>query len=253
MEILEYSEAFVEKNGDLDFSHTKIIIRRGSLHYYAISSNRYHTASEIDPEALQQVPILSSRIWPAFPSDLTRVPEPLPDDCYVKRPCLLYYGDSEEAPTELATLTFHEAKTCEILKKSPHPNIAQYLGCLVNEHNRTKGLCFKRYEETLAQMVGRAHHFDRNLCLESIRLGIKHLHGLGIIHCDINPHNIFVDGDQTEFVIGDFDSCTLQGNVLGLKAGTKEWTDESFKVAMPENDWYGLAKIEAYLYPRSET
>ncbi|MCJ1241810.1 hypothetical protein MMC14_009816, partial [Varicellaria rhodocarpa] len=49
-------------------------------------------------------------------------------------------------------------------------------------------------------------------------------------------------------VIGDFDSCRRKGEVSsGGKARTPDWTDEDYKFAEPENDWYGFSKIREYL------
>ncbi|KAF2195698.1 hypothetical protein K469DRAFT_758471 [Zopfia rhizophila CBS 207.26] len=58
-------------------------------------------------------------------------------------------------------------------------------------------------------MIKDARPFNRALCLRSIRIGIEHLHSLGVIHCDINPTNILFRGN--DFVIGDFDSCKPEG------------------------------------------
>ena len=243
MEVLECNEMFEEADGDLSFSHTKVIVRQSAQYFYATTRGRYRNTSDIDPQTLNLSPIPSSKIWPEYSTQFTRIPTSLLQNCYIKRPSLIYYGDII-ASSEQASLLVQEAKICETLKGSPHPNIARYLGCLV-EDNKITGLCFVRYGDTLSKIIKRSHIIDRNSCLANIRRGIEHLHQLGIIHCDINPNNIFTDGDS--FVIGDFDSCTLEGEKLGLKAGTHGWTDPTFAVAMPQNDWYGLAKIEAYL------
>ncbi|KAL9612218.1 MAG: hypothetical protein Q9167_003167 [Letrouitia subvulpina] len=251
MEILESNEMWtVDNDSEPFFAHTRVILRQGAQYYYAKSSHRYRNISDIDPLALEAVPIPDSHRRPAFPpTGLTRAPEPLPQDCYIKSPSLIQYEEGEGS-TFIGSIMLHEAKMCELLRESPHPNIAKFLGCLV-EGDRMTGLCFVRYGETLSDMVTKGRPFDKNACLADIRMGIEHLHGLGIIHCDINPTNIFSDGDN--FVLGDFDSCTLQGNELGLKGGTPDWTDETFDVARPENDWLGFTKIEAFLFPDKAT
>lgn len=246
MEISESVEIFKPQDDTYVFSHTKLILNNGSQYFYAVAVNhKLGQISEIEISKLQPVAIPGPDIWPPFPTNLTRAPEPLPKDCYVKRQSLVEYGESEEN-TDASILLLHEARICETLKKSPHRNIAQYLGCLV-DNGRVKGLCFTRYGDDLFKMIRDGRSFNRLLCLKSIRMGIKHLHRLGIVHCDINPHNIFSDGD--DFVVGDFDSCALEGNELGLKGGTLDWTDENFTVANRENDWYGLFKIAEFLFP----
>jgi len=78
MEVCEQNEAFIEKDGELTFSHTKVILREGDQYYYAITDRRYHSASEVDPFELGIVPIPASKIWPPFPMNFTQAPNPLP-------------------------------------------------------------------------------------------------------------------------------------------------------------------------------
>ncbi|KAF1815598.1 hypothetical protein P152DRAFT_446645 [Eremomyces bilateralis CBS 781.70] len=243
LEILEHSEAWEQVDDVLTFSHTKVILRDGSRYFYAITDRRYPPSSKIDPSTLNLHPIPISRIRPVFPASYTRAANRLPPNSYVKRPSLLYYGDTK-ASTDISTLVLREAQICEILAKSPHPNIARYLGCEVEDGVIT-GLCFERYGDTLFQRVKDAQPIDTVACLRSIKMGIEHLHGLGIVHGDINPHNILSNGDT--FVLTDFDSSAREGEVLGLKGGTKGWT-EDFETAVYSNDWHGFSMIKGFLH-----
>jgi serine/threonine protein kinase len=140
-----------------------------------------------------------------------------------------------------------EVKACEILRVHPHPNIAQYLGCTVDD-GMIAGLCFVKYGTTLLERVYEgSDDFDADLCLRGIQSGVEHLHKLGLIHCDINPANILMSGDNDDPIIIDFDSCRREGEELGLKAGTRGWTNEDFKVATPEIDKYGISMIKEFL------
>ena len=241
MEVCEKSEAFAEDA----FSHTKIILREGDQYYYAITSRRYTDTSKVDLHELDLVPI--SQIWPPFPTQFTRAPEPLPQDCYVKRPSLLDYGDGDDTKTstELSGLLLSEAEVCEILRASPHPNIAQYLGCQV-EDDKIMGLCFVKYGMNLHKRVQDSRPFDTDLILQGIQQGIRDLHSLGLIHCDISPANIVMDHGDTPVIV-DFDSCRRNGEELGPKRGTWGWTNEDSEFARPENDEYGLSKIRDFL------
>ena len=168
----------------------------------------------------------------------------------MKRPSLLDYGDGDgddtKTSTELSGLLLSEAEVCEILRTSPHPNIAQYLGCQV-EDDRIMGLCFVKYGMNLWERVIKdSRPFDKDLILQGIQEGIRHLHSLGLIHCDLNPVNIVMDHGDTPVIV-DFDSCRRNGEELGLKRGTFGWTNEDFKFARPENDEYGLSKIRDFL------
>jgi serine/threonine protein kinase len=246
MEVVESSEAFEDFEGELVFSHTKIILRRQSEFFYALTKQRCHHAADFDLSTIECKPIPLSQIKPLFPAAFTRVTEQMLVNCYVKRPSLMYYGDTE-ASSNPGALLLQEAGVCEFLRSHPHPNIAKYLGCLVEE-DRIEGLCFVRYGSSLLHMVNSGLEFDREACLQAIKTGIEHLHALHLIHSDITPSNVFGHGDS--FVIGDFDSCTTEGNELGLKAGTKGWTMESLHFASREADWYGFSKIEEFLHAK---
>ncbi|KAI4863258.1 serine/threonine kinase [Hypoxylon rubiginosum] len=244
MEICEQSEAFVEKDGDLVFEHTKIILRRQEDEYfYATTEQRLSTSSKIDVNSLHLINIPTDNIWPTFDTKLTRAPDPLPPNSYVKQPSFLYYDDAV-ASSELSGLLLNEAEVCETLRRHPHPNIARYLGCIVKD-GRIRGLCFVKYSMTLPQRLKHAPSFDKGLCLQGIARGVTHLHELGLIHNDLNPSNIMMDGDNP--VIIDFDSCKREQERLGPKAGTEGWEIEGSGFARRENDIYGLSKIREYL------
>ena len=55
--------------------------------------------------------------------------------------------------------------------------------------------------------------------LQAIRIGIKYLYILYLVHNDITLSNIFSYRDS--FIIRDFDLYTMEGNELRLKAGIK--------------------------------
>ncbi|KAI1767734.1 serine/threonine kinase [Hypoxylon sp. FL1150] len=243
MKICEQSEAFVEKDGDLVFQNTKIIFQQQDEYFYATTKQRLSASSKIDANNLHLINIPTDNIWPRFDTRFTRAPDPLPPNSYVKQPSLLHYGDTV-ASLKLSELLLNEAEICETLRRHPHPNIAQYLGCIV-EAGRIRGLCFVKYSMTLPQRLKQGPSFNKDLYLQGITRGVTHLHKLGLIHNDLKPSNIMMDGDNP--VIIDFDSCKREQERLGLKAGTKGWAVEGPGFARRENDIYGLSKIREYL------
>lgn len=89
-------------------------------------------------------------------------PNPLPANSYVKTPSLIDYNEETAARSPPSDLLLEEARICEILRKNPHPNIAEYLGCVVNG-NRISGLCFVKYNATLATLVNQKIRGDFRL------------------------------------------------------------------------------------------
>jgi serine/threonine protein kinase len=164
----------------------------------------------------------------------------LPREIYVKRSRLLSW-DPEDCGS-IAALVLQEAEVCEILKKHPHPNIAQYHGCLV-ENGRITGLCFTNYKSDLERTLAKKKKKDitekeKLAYSKGIGDGIRHLHQ----HNDINLSNMMIDGEKP--VVIDFDSSRPIGEKLGDKVGTFEWELEGAEFSEPENDMYGLKKIQ---------
>lgn len=121
---------------------------------------------DINVDKLEGILINPDQVFPSFdPAALTLCPNTTTFDVFIKRPSLLQYDPRDNMVK--ATL-LQEAQVCEILKKFRHVNIAEYLGCKV-ENSRITGLCFKRYERTLFDRMKETRgSFDCRLCIESI-------------------------------------------------------------------------------------
>ncbi|PBK61400.1 hypothetical protein ARMSODRAFT_896791, partial [Armillaria solidipes] len=191
------------------------------------------------------VPRSLYRIAP--PPGLIRVPEPLPDDCYVKVGRIYHFCPEDLDKSAIWPLMIQEARVCEILMKHPHRNVAQYYG-YVEKDGLMVGLCFKRYGQALDDAVekGTILRSDIESSLDQVKKGIGHIHGLGLVHNDINPSNIMLDADGT-LVIIDFDSCRKPGeSMLDGKCGTFPFSNEETTSAL-ENDFYGIEKIREWM------
>ena len=227
-----------------EFSHTVLILQDNDDVFYASTPQRYRSDADVDVQKLSLSMIPPAHIWPAFPRDLTQASEPISNESFIERPDLSAYD--EEKDSRIAERLLSEVKICERLRQYPHPNIAQYLGCVVHK-GRITGLCFRRYGETLMERVRGGILFDREACLSGIESGIRHLHKLGLIHNDISPLNIMLATDDTAVII-DFDSCGLEGAKLGSKGGTYGWTDESATICHQQNDYYGSMRLREFFY-----
>lgn len=250
LELIQLGEAYSEGDepDDLQFSHTLLVLKKGSNYFYARSKDRKGGLNTLNLEDLNATPIPHDHIWPLMPANLTLAPLPLPLESFQKYQSLIDYADST-LKTAARDLLLHEAEVCEILLKHPHPNIATYHGC-ISDGASIHGLCFVKYVKTLSEHVRipslSSGELDHEAVLKGIKAGIKHLHSLGLVHNDINPSNIMLDRHDMPVII-DFDSCQWEGMELGIKGGTYTWSDESVRDAKKENDWYGLEKIEEFL------
>ena len=70
--------------------------------------------------------------------------------------------------------------------------------------------------------------------LERVESGIRHLHSLGLIHNDINPSNIMLDG---EIPIIDFGSCQREGESLEGIAVPTDGLKRRFRLPFPRTTW----------------
>ena len=189
-------------------------------------------------------PILVERIYPTYHKNLLKAQDSILPNCYIKRPVLSTYDNPSDAQV-LKNLMMAEIEVYEILRSSPHPNIAEYLGCLVMGDGNIHGVCITRYETTLSDLVDQNPlSVDIQGCVDGIRKGIEHLHSLGLAHNDINPLNVMVDNGEP--VVIDFDSCVKEGGKL-LKRETINWSLVDMKMSSKENDYYGLGLIEKWL------
>ena len=245
MEVFQKGEEWIEgDDGRSTLSHYKMILRKGDQYYYA-TTDRNITSHIIDNTTHLECFPITWQIWPPFPAHLTRAPDSIPPYGFLKQPNLLPFDDVD-ASAEVRHLLLSEAEVYEILKAHPHPNIAQYLGCRV-ENGKMVGICLVRYDMDLFQWIReRSRPFDPRILADGIEDGIEHLHSLGLVHCDINPANILMDDGHP--IITDFDSCRREGERMGYKKGTKDWTMENSRFALRENDYYGLLMIREWLY-----
>ncbi|KAF5000376.1 hypothetical protein FGRMN_1844 [Fusarium graminum] len=197
---------------------------------------------KFDPELIRWTLIPGKHIWPRFSSSLTAAPEKILQYCFVKHAKVCNY-DPEQKGRNIKNIVLAEAEIGELLMDHHHPNIARYWGCDVVD-GRIRGLCYGKYVMTLSERAESGVPLDVEYCLQGIRDGLDHLHGLGLAHNDINPNNIMLDAGDNPVII-DFDSCKPEGEHL-LKRGTPNWSIESSRTSSRENDFYGLRKIEEY-------
>lgn len=249
MTLLDKGDFYEGTDYKFEYNHTKVIFTDGAGIYYARVEHRVSDGdvalTELRDDAIL---ITTEEVTPIAPKDVTIAPEPLPNNCYVKRPDLLRHIVGSDV---VRNLLLQEALVCENFIRSPHVNLAKYYGCVV-ESGRIAGLCFAKYANTLAGKATEPGGLQVDRMqgwLNGIKQGIDHLHSLGLAHNDLNPYNImFMEGDDDTPVIIDFDSCQADGDAVGIKVGSVGWMPEGgLRSSMRENDYFGLKKIEEFL------
>ncbi|KAG5967439.1 hypothetical protein E4U56_000849 [Claviceps arundinis] len=246
MEIQTAWEVYNTSGDRAVFHHTEIIIRGNDDQFFLATTELDRIAAfTIDLEKLDKFAVDNSTVWPPYSARLLRAPTPVPKDSYIKEPNLLDYDRTPNAEP-LSNLVLHEIEAYELLRKHPHPNIVDYRGCVVID-GRIRGLCLAKYKMTLRERMDESTDFDKDLVVDGIERGIRHLHSLGIVHNDINPRNVMFDELDRPIII-DFDSWQREGQKLGYKAGTLDWRIEGTEYARFENDFYGLSKLRELIH-----
>lgn len=219
-------------------------------------------------------PAPRSVIYSLVQADTFAAPSPLPNGTFIKRPSLCDYEEGAEC--DLPHLQRVELKACEIIRRAPHPNVAEYRGYVSDDGQYILGLAYKKYGYDLEDLVENPMHrkelegleYDGRKIAEGIRAGVDHLHTLGLAHVsytcdlevdstdlearrhpqnDLQPSNIMLD-DQFTPVLIDFDAVKPIGTIL--EAGDKRHTGEfreDVRIATKEADLASVAVLEKYL------
>jgi hypothetical protein len=116
---------------------------------------------DFHPQELDTFPctrIPRSHFQPAWSSLITRFDNHFVNlgPVFIKQPRLVGY---DETPG-IAAKVRQEISVLEALHQIPHPNIAQYHGCLVDERGLVTGICLKKYPCTLAALL--ENHSSKN-------------------------------------------------------------------------------------------
>lgn len=254
MQILEKREAFGFVRGRFQFLYTVVILGENDSHYIAKSADRRPGPTSSFYEKRQLVvhdrgPVLEPQ-WTTLPS--------CPPGCFIKTPAWFAYDGTFDLEQQI----LREVRTCEILRRNPHPNLATYLGCIAN-NGRVSGIIFERYAFTLQEKVNPNHLSKQSFisggrplidhatkaCLEAVKSAIDHLHSLGLTHNDITPSNIMYNDKTGVWVVTDFDSCRHIGESIRdtQTKRTHGWFMPDTDLADQRNDHDALLELRTWL------
>ncbi|KAI0442373.1 kinase-like domain-containing protein [Xylaria telfairii] len=209
-DLLWVSEEVNEDTGD--FQYTMFATVEDDMIFYGqLNKPKADILFQDATDSLARIP--DDEIFPRWPQSLalTKAPEELPPDGFVKRPRLALYD------------VFLEHKVVHLLPKG-----------LVEE----------------AEAMESGHIIqEKKLFIESLESAIHHLHSLGWAHNDLNPTNVLVAEDQKPILIG-FGSARRLGEKLSTSRGTKGWIDcemKDYTTSETRHDTSALAKLRAWL------
>jgi len=255
LRVLGCYQCFGVHETTLQFLYTKVLCKKDNDFFLARYQTRATLPSDVDVRSLNDVELISSDSYcPPPPPGCTEAAHPPSNECFVKRPNLIGYTPDSQIQDNV----LKEVSVCEILRKNPHRNIAEYHGCEIR-NGRVTGLCFKRYLDDLQLKLNpeslnklsfqnnqRPPLADALRYLKGIKSGLDHLHSLGFSHNDINPANIMLDHDDKPIII-DFDSCLRHGTPLAKTKRTYGWHGEKIQISQPCNDDEALAELWTWL------
>ncbi|KAM0718045.1 hypothetical protein Q7P37_006377 [Cladosporium fusiforme] len=223
------------------FKYTSITAFVDGKPYAASSEQHMDDVDCVDLlDVIQPVPL--DNINPRCPAGFLHATSPNPEAHYLKTP-FFTYEDSKPGCTFIADCLLGEATALEKLRHHPHPNVVEYLGCVVSEGRITQ-LCLKQYEGNLQDHTQPLSKQQRDDIFEGVVSAVKHLHDLGLAHNDIGPQNICLDS-AVRPVIVDFDACLPFGTQLLKGVGAEKWGGRL--VSDPENDFQGLDDLKDWL------
>lgn len=254
MDIIQSNEAFKWVDDKFRFQYVQGFIRSEDGLFVAKWKNRQGPPIDL----YDQRRVVTEDRGPMMQPDWT-VAEG--QDHHIKTPSLHSYANE----ANLEELLRREVETCEILRRHPHPNIAQYLGCL-ETRGRVSGLCFEKHAHSLASTVNPGHlnkaeflrsgrqfvNDDMRQKFEGLKAAVDYLHSLDLVHNDITPANVMFNEDG-EMLLIDFDSCRWLGEDLRSEAGagtkrTHAWHDPEVTVSSKKNDIDAIAELGTWLF-----
>jgi serine/threonine protein kinase len=201
---------------------------------------------------LERIPF--SRAYPLVPKTFLRVKDSTIENCYIKPVDLSTYRgfiglnsrDTDwDGKMRCGDDLLAEAAIYEVFRKSPHPNVLQYDGCVVRD-GRMVALALPKLCETLRDRVLEDQRpIDGKKIYNEISAAIQHIHSLGFAHNDLNPRYIMLKEDGTAVLI-EFDSCARERQV-GHKSPGPSWWCLGDLFSNKEKDLYALRRLVQYL------
>lgn len=229
----------------MHFLFTNIIYTGGTSFFHA--EDPRPMTEDIEVSELDGTLIKPTHIYPNISvCPIVRLPasaETKPDN-HIKRPNLQFYEPGDKT---VSKVFFSEARKASILSRTPHPNIAEFRGVIV-EDDLIKAIVYKKYKWSLSERMRKTHASDPvdvEQVMRGLEAGVAHLRSEFLNHNDLHPGNVLLAEGSDEPVIIGLASASTGGTNL-IKGGTPGWCDNHWKSRKP-NDDFSLKVIREYL------
>ncbi|KAK9897795.1 kinase-like protein [Cystobasidium minutum MCA 4210] len=176
-------------------------------------------------EDAEGTPVPVDYYLPKYEPGWTVFDGPLQDHHFLKESPLDSY-DVDDDPLDWPSRELRdEIEIYEKLKCHPHPNIVNYHGVVV-KNDRVTGIVIDKVDSGLYDALGgpckASHIVDIEVAMRELQSAVEHLHSIGIVHCDISPHNLGVDANG-RILLFDFDCAFAIGTKRYGKIYNGSW------------------------------
>ena len=237
--------------------YQEILYRRG--HDYFVAFTQFKLKANGTVEMWNDRKVDPAHYCPKAPADVRIAPTHLLPTCHIKYQFPNLWPGMELEHCDPKKSILREVSVCEMLAKQPHPNIAKYIGCIV-EDGFIKGVAYEKYAETLADKVNpysigkRSFQYGesplehgRTDFMGEVTSAVNHLHSvIHVGHNDLKPENLMVDFNGAAIVI-DFDSCLPIGASCVGVGRTEGWCDYGMEFSDRSSDYLALMEIAEWL------
>ncbi|KAF2636259.1 hypothetical protein P280DRAFT_522210 [Massarina eburnea CBS 473.64] len=161
---------------------------------------------------IPKTPLLITDFFPLYNASCCMTLAPIQNietflDIFIKKYHILaeeytvYKGESEpRKPRRTLQLLKQEIMMAARLRKYPHENICAYLGCITTTSakniRRVIALAYEKYSIDLYAYISQGNPrlsvSQAQEVVEDVYSRMRHLHSIGIVHCDLCPSNIFL-------------------------------------------------------------